>query len=101
MFFKNFKIADTIRATFQIKDNKIVPRDVALPIGPNDKDENGNPLAIELKSIWFVPNKYGNVGGYTGKTIKLVWEGFKSCFDSGIWLPAKPWIGKTLWKNKK
>lgn len=30
---------------------------------------------------------------------KLVWQAVKSCFGSGKWVSAKPWLGKEKWKN--
>lgn len=32
------------------------------------------------------------------KGIKI-WGTIRSCFGSGVWLSAKPWIGTDTWKN--
>ena len=31
----------------------------------------------------------------------LVWEAVKSCFGSGMWIPAKPWVRKEGWRRNK
>lgn len=31
----------------------------------------------------------------------LIWEAVRSCFGSGMWVSAKPWIGTEAWKNNK
>ena len=31
----------------------------------------------------------------------LVWEAVLSCFGSGMWIKAKPWIRKEGWKRNK
>jgi len=31
----------------------------------------------------------------------LVWQAVRSCFGSGVWVSAKPWLGQEKWKNKK
>lgn len=32
---------------------------------------------------------------------QLVWEAVRSCFGSGMWIPAKPWLYKEGWKKTK
>lgn len=27
-----------------------------------------------------------------------IWESVQSCFGSGVWIGAKPWIGSDMWK---
>jgi len=29
----------------------------------------------------------------------LIWQGIRSCFGSGHWVGAKPWLGKEGWKG--
>lgn len=31
----------------------------------------------------------------------LVWQAVRSCFGSGVWIGAKPWLGSEAWKNTK
>lgn len=31
----------------------------------------------------------------------LVWEAVRSCFGSGMWVLAKPWLGKEAWRRGK
>jgi len=31
--------------------------------------------------------------------LRLVWMAVRSCFGSGVWVSAKPWIGSENWKN--
>lgn len=31
----------------------------------------------------------------------LIWQAVRSCFGSGHWVGAKPWIGKEGWKYSK
>lgn len=31
---------------------------------------------------------------------RLVWQAVRSCFGSGRWINAKPWINNEAWKNK-
>lgn len=33
--------------------------------------------------------------------LRLVWQAVRSCFGSGIWVSAKPWLGAEKWKNHK
>lgn len=35
------------------------------------------------------------------KGLQLIWMGVRSCFGSGIWVQAKPWLGTEKWKNNK
>lgn len=35
------------------------------------------------------------------KGLQLIWMGVRSCFGSGIWVQAKPWLGSEKWKNNK
>lgn len=30
----------------------------------------------------------------------LVWEPIRSCYGSGKWVPAKPWLDNDFWKNE-
>lgn len=30
---------------------------------------------------------------------KLVWQSVRSCFGSGKWVNAKPWLNNETWKN--
>ena len=30
---------------------------------------------------------------------RLVWQAVRSCFGSGRWVSAKPWLGAEKWKN--
>lgn len=32
---------------------------------------------------------------------KLIWQGVRSCFGSGVWVANKPWIGQEKWKGHK
>ena len=32
---------------------------------------------------------------------QLVWQAVRSCFGSGVWVSAKPWLGSEKWKNHK
>ncbi len=32
---------------------------------------------------------------------RLIWEGVKSCFGSGIWRYDKPWTGSDGWKSQR
>ena len=32
------------------------------------------------------------------KGTRLVWEGIRSCFGAGYWIPEKPWIETEGWK---
>ena len=34
------------------------------------------------------------------KGSKLVWQSIRSCFGSGFWVNAKPWLNNEGWKNK-
>lgn len=34
------------------------------------------------------------------KGSKLVWQAICSCFGSGFWVNAKPWLNNEGWKNK-
>lgn len=29
---------------------------------------------------------------------RLIWQAVRSCFGSGKWVPAKPWLGNETWK---
>ncbi len=31
--------------------------------------------------------------------LNLVWRAVRSCFGTGTWLNAKPWINSDNWKN--
>lgn len=31
----------------------------------------------------------------------LVWQAVRSCFGSGLWISAKPWISEETWKYNK
>ena len=31
----------------------------------------------------------------------LIWQMVKSCYGTGIWLPAKPWTDNDKWKDHK
>ena len=31
----------------------------------------------------------------------LIWQAVRSCFGSGHWVGAKPWIGKEGWRYSK
>lgn len=31
----------------------------------------------------------------------LVWQAVRSCFGSGVWVSAKPWLGQEKWINNK
>ena len=31
----------------------------------------------------------------------LIWEAIRSCFGSGVWISAKPWLGADTWKNTR
>jgi hypothetical protein len=33
------------------------------------------------------------------KGLHLIWQGIRSCFGSGGWLNAKPWLNDEIWKN--
>lgn len=28
----------------------------------------------------------------------VIWMGIRSCFGSGVWIGAKPWLGNDSWK---
>ena len=28
-----------------------------------------------------------------------IWGAIRSCFGTGVWLSAKPWIGSDTWRN--
>jgi len=32
---------------------------------------------------------------------RLFWQAVRSCFGTGTWISAKPWIGDDKWKNNK
>lgn len=32
---------------------------------------------------------------------RLIWMAVRSCFGSGVWVQAKPWLGNEKWKNEK
>lgn len=32
---------------------------------------------------------------------KLKWIAARSCYGTGIWLEAKPWLNNDAWKNNK
>jgi len=34
---------------------------------------------------------------YKGR--RMVWQGVRSCFGSGVWVNDKPWINDETWKN--
>ena len=33
------------------------------------------------------------------RTLRLIWEGIKSCFGNGFWINDKPWNNNESWKN--
>lgn len=33
------------------------------------------------------------------KGTRLVWQGVRSCFGSGLWFNDKPWLNEEAWKN--
>lgn len=32
---------------------------------------------------------------------RLAWQAVRSCFGSGLWVSAKPWLGEEKWKDSK
>jgi len=29
---------------------------------------------------------------------KIIWEGIRSCYGAGYWVPTKPWLNNEGWK---
>lgn len=45
-------------------------------------------------------HKGGHIITAVYKGSKLVWQAIRSCFGSGFWVNAKPWLNNEGWKNK-
>lgn len=52
------------------------------------------------KEIVYI-NAKGKVIAAIYQGAQLLWEAIRSCFGSGMWTGAKPWLGKEGWRGTK
>ncbi len=49
----------------------------------------------EITALW--KNGHQIQAVYQGT--RLIWQGIRSCFGAGYWVPDKPWLRDEGWKN--